>query len=67
MLVPKGRYIIVNEGDYVRAGDPIMDGPTNPHDILRVLGVGTCKIISLMRFKRFIDFKVLRSTISTLR
>ncbi|MBF0316173.1 MAG: DNA-directed RNA polymerase subunit beta' [Oligoflexia bacterium] len=36
--VPKGRYVIVNEGDYVRAGDPIMDGPANPHDILRVLG-----------------------------
>ncbi|MBL7664206.1 MAG: DNA-directed RNA polymerase subunit beta' [Bacteriovoracaceae bacterium] len=37
--VPKGRYVTVNEGDYVRVGDPIMDGPTNPHDILRVLGV----------------------------
>ncbi|MBF0359673.1 MAG: DNA-directed RNA polymerase subunit beta' [Oligoflexia bacterium] len=36
--VHKGRYVIVNEGDYVRAGDPIMDGPANPHDILRVLG-----------------------------
>ena len=30
--------MIVNEGDYVRPGDQIMDGPTNPHDILRVLG-----------------------------
>jgi DNA-directed RNA polymerase subunit beta' len=29
----------VNEGDYVKAGDPLMDGPINPHDILRVLGV----------------------------
>jgi DNA-directed RNA polymerase subunit beta' len=37
--IPKGRYVIVNEGDYVRVGDPIMDGPSNPHDILRVLGV----------------------------
>ncbi len=37
--VPKGRYVIVNEGDYLRPGDPIMDGPSNPHDILRVLGV----------------------------
>jgi DNA-directed RNA polymerase subunit beta' len=37
--IPKGRYMIVNEGDYVRAGDPIMDGPSNPHDILRVLGM----------------------------
>jgi DNA-directed RNA polymerase subunit beta' len=38
VAVPKGRYVIVNEGDYVRPGDPIMDGPTNPHEILRVLG-----------------------------
>ncbi|MDH4466942.1 MAG: DNA-directed RNA polymerase subunit beta' [Bacteriovoracaceae bacterium] len=36
--VPKGRYVIVNEGDFVRPGDQIMDGSTNPHDILRVLG-----------------------------
>ncbi len=36
--IPKGRYVIVNEGDFVRPGDQIMDGPTNPHDILRVLG-----------------------------
>lgn len=37
--IPKGRYVTVNEGDYVRAGDAIMDGPANPHDILRVLGI----------------------------
>ncbi|RLA62490.1 MAG: DNA-directed RNA polymerase subunit beta', partial [Epsilonproteobacteria bacterium] len=37
--VPKGRYIIVNEGDYIRAGEAIMDGPANPHDLLRVMGV----------------------------
>ena len=28
----------MNEGDYVKAGEPLMDGPINPHDILRVLG-----------------------------
>ncbi len=37
-LVGKGRHLAVNEGDYVKAGDPLMDGPVNPHDILRVLG-----------------------------
>ena len=36
--IPKGRYVIVNEGDYIRAGETIMDGPANPHDILRVKG-----------------------------
>ena len=28
----------MNEGDYVKAGEPLVDGPVNPHDILRVLG-----------------------------
>ncbi len=37
--IPKGRFVTVNEGDFVRAGEPIMDGPANPHDILRVLGI----------------------------
>ncbi len=37
-LVPKGRHLTVQETDRVRAGDPLMDGPANPHDILRVLG-----------------------------
>ena len=36
--IPKGRYVTVNEGDYVRVGDSIMDGSPNPNDILRVLG-----------------------------
>jgi DNA-directed RNA polymerase subunit beta' len=39
VAIPKGRFIIVNEGDYVRVGDPIMDGSTNPHEVLRVLGI----------------------------
>jgi DNA-directed RNA polymerase subunit beta' len=38
-LIPKGKHISVHEGDYVRAGEPLMDGSSNPHDILRVLGV----------------------------
>lgn len=37
-LIGKGRHLAINEGDYVRAGEPLMDGPINPHDILRVLG-----------------------------
>ncbi|MBI5492076.1 MAG: DNA-directed RNA polymerase subunit beta' [Deltaproteobacteria bacterium] len=38
-LIPKGKHISVREGDHVRAGEPLMDGSANPHDILRVLGV----------------------------
>jgi DNA-directed RNA polymerase subunit beta' len=37
-LIPRGKHIIVHEGDYVKAGEPIVDGPANPHDILAVLG-----------------------------
>ncbi len=38
-LIPKGKHISVREGDHVKAGEPLMDGSANPHDILRVLGV----------------------------
>ena len=38
-LVPKGKHISVQEGDYVEVGDALMDGNPVPHDILRVLGV----------------------------
>ncbi len=37
-LIPKGKHIQVQPGDFVRAGDPLQDGPANPHDILRVKG-----------------------------
>ncbi len=37
-LIPKGKHVAVREGEYVRAGEALMDGPTNPHDILAVLG-----------------------------
>ena len=36
--VPRGVHINVQEGEMVRAGEPLMDGPLNPHDILAVLG-----------------------------
>jgi DNA-directed RNA polymerase subunit beta' len=37
-LVPKGAHLSVSDGERIRAGDALMDGPVNPHDILRVLG-----------------------------
>ena len=40
-LLPKGKHISVQEGDYVRVGDALMDGNPVPHDILRVLGVAS--------------------------
>ena len=37
-LIPRGKHVNVQEGDFVRAGEPLMDGAVNPHDILAVLG-----------------------------
>ncbi|HLG20947.1 MAG TPA: DNA-directed RNA polymerase subunit beta', partial [Bdellovibrionota bacterium] len=37
-LIPKGKHVSVLEGDRIRAGEALMDGSANPHDILRVLG-----------------------------
>ncbi|HLT75805.1 MAG TPA: DNA-directed RNA polymerase subunit beta' [Ferrovibrio sp.] len=38
-LIPKGKHIAVQEGDFVRKGDHLLDGNPAPHDILKVLGV----------------------------
>ena len=37
-FVPKGKHIAVREGEYIKAGETIMDGPSDPHDILRISG-----------------------------
>src|SRR3954464_1496693 len=37
-LVPHGKYLRVHGGDRVRAGDPLVEGPLVPHDILRISG-----------------------------
>ncbi len=36
--IPKGKHIAVHEGDFVRAGEALMDGSSNPHDILQIKG-----------------------------
>jgi len=38
-MIPKGKHVSVQEGDYVRRGDYLIDGNPNPHDILEVLGI----------------------------
>ena len=38
-MVPKGKHIPVQEGDFIKKGDYIMDGNPAPHDILAVMGV----------------------------
>ncbi|MCE9592753.1 MAG: DNA-directed RNA polymerase subunit beta' [Planctomycetes bacterium] len=36
--VPQGKHLRVHKGDEVRAGEPLVDGPLDPHDILRITG-----------------------------
>jgi len=38
-MVPKGRHITVQEGDFIRRGEMLLDGNPAPHDILKVMGV----------------------------
>ncbi len=37
-FIPKGKHVSVHEGDWVKAGEPLMDGSVNPHSILDILG-----------------------------
>ncbi len=36
--VPQGKHLLVHTGDYIRAGDPLTEGPLIPHDILNIKG-----------------------------
>ncbi len=38
-FITKGKHVSVLDGDYVRAGEPLMDGSANPHDILKIRGL----------------------------
>ncbi|WP_425408862.1 DNA-directed RNA polymerase subunit beta' [Hyphococcus sp.] len=38
-LVPKGRHIAVQDGDFIAKGEYLMDGNPAPHDILAIMGI----------------------------
>jgi len=40
-LIPKEKHVLAHDGQLVTQGEMIVDGPANPHDILRLLGVAT--------------------------
>ena len=40
-LIPKEKHVLAHDGQLVTRGEMIVDGPANPHDILRLLGVAT--------------------------
>jgi DNA-directed RNA polymerase subunit beta' len=37
--IPQGKHLYAQEGDMVRAGDRLTEGPINPHDILKIKGI----------------------------
>jgi DNA-directed RNA polymerase subunit beta' len=39
LLIPRAKYLTVQDGDFVKRGDILVDGTPVPHDILRILGV----------------------------
>jgi len=39
-LIPKDKHVMAHDGQLVNKGESIVDGPADPHDILRLLGVG---------------------------
>jgi DNA-directed RNA polymerase subunit beta' len=39
LLIPRAKYLNVQDGDFVKRGDILVDGTPVPHDILRILGV----------------------------
>jgi DNA-directed RNA polymerase subunit beta' len=54
-LIPKGKHISVQEGDFVQKGDLLMDGNPVPHDILRVWASRRWPTTSSTRSRRSID------------
>jgi len=66
-LIPYGSKILVSDGEQVEAGDKITDGSINPHDILRIIGAKALESYILMKFKEFIECRVLILVISTLK
>jgi DNA-directed RNA polymerase subunit beta' len=38
-LIPKDKHLLVHDGQVVNKGEPIVDGPADPHDILRLQGI----------------------------
>jgi hypothetical protein len=56
--VPRSVHVNVQEGERVRAGDPLIDGPIDPHDVLAVLGI--------KELQRYPVDKIWRSTVPSL-
>jgi DNA-directed RNA polymerase subunit beta' len=65
--LPRGVHVNVHEGERVRAGEQLMDGPSNPHDILRVLGEKELQKYLVNEIRRSTGCRASTSTTSTSR
>ena len=50
--IARGVHINVQEGEHVKAGEPLIDGPLNPHDLLAVLAKNTPRPTWSIRSRR---------------
>ena len=66
-LIPQGKHLHVQEGDSVRAGDRLTEGPVNPHDTLKIKESRRCRSTWSTRSRRSTDSRECGSTTSTSR
>jgi hypothetical protein len=66
-LIPRGKHINVYEGDYVRAGEPLIGGAANPQDILKIKGEVALANTWWTRSRRCTGSRAFASTTSTSR
>ena len=66
-LVPHGKHLRVHAGDFVRAGEALVDGPLVPHDILRISGEEAVQQYLLAKFRTSTAASASKSTTSTSR
>jgi DNA-directed RNA polymerase subunit beta' len=65
--LPRGVHIKVQEGEKIKAGEPLMDGPRDPHDILACSVKRNCRSTWSTRFRKSTACRASTSTTSTWR
>jgi len=46
-IIPPGKRLVVHQGDFIENGDPLSDGPLDPHDILAAKGIKAAQMLIL--------------------
>ena len=66
-LIPLSRHILVQENDFVKAGQTFSDGAITPKDILSIKGPTAVQEYIVTEIKKLTDYRVLRLTTSILK